>query len=195
MVKHFKDRGAIYFTLCHNGDNQICDSARKSVSTWGGVSEFGAEVIKEMNRHNVTVDLSHVGEKSFYDALSISEKPVVCSHSNCKAICNHERNITDNQLRALAQKGGVCQLTLYGGFVSENAKEADILEFMKHVDHAVSIMGIDYVGIGTDFDGDGGIRGLKDSSELIQFTMQLLKRRLSHDDIEKIWGGNWLRII
>ncbi len=195
LVKHFKNRGAKYFTLCHNGDNQICDSARRSVSTWGGVSDFGAEVIKEMNRHNVTVDLSHAGEHSFYDALNISEKPVVCSHSNCKAICGHKRNITDDQLRALARKGGVCQLTLYDGFISNNPKEADIHEFMKHVVHAVNIMGIDHVGIGTDFDGDGGIRGLKDSSELIQFTMQLLKHHFSYEDIEKIWGGNWLRVI
>lgn len=195
LVEHFAKRGAVYFTLCHNGDNQICDSARKSLGTWGGVSPFGAEVIREMNRHGVMIDLSHGGEKSFYDALDISSKPIVCSHSNCKALCPHERNLTDDQLRALALKGGVCQITLYEGFVSENPREADILKAMDHLDHAVKIMGVDHVGLGTDFDGDGGIPGLKDSSEMLLFTRQLLKRRYSDEEIRGIWGGNWLRVM
>ena len=195
LVEKFARRGAVYFTLCHNGDNQICDSARKSLNTWGGVSPFGEKVIAEMNRCGVMVDLSHGGEKSFYDALEISTKPIVCSHSNCKALCNHERNLTDDQLRALAAKGGVCQITLYEGFVSENPKEADILKAMQHLEHAVQIMGIEHVGLGTDFDGDGGIPGLKDSSEMLLFTRQLLKRRYSENDIRAIWGGNWLRVL
>ena len=195
LVGHFARRGAVYFTLCHNGDNQICDSARKSVRTWGGVSPFGAEVIAEMNRCGVMVDLSHGGEKSFYDALEISRKPIVCSHSNCKALCNHERNLTDDQLRALAAKGGVCQITLYGGFVTANPSEADILRAMQHLDHAVQVMGVEHVGLGSDFDGDGGIPGLKDSGEMTLFTRQLLRRRYSEADIRGIWGGNWLRVL
>jgi membrane dipeptidase len=195
LVETFARRGVVYFTLCHNGDNQVCDSARRSLHTWGGISPFGAEVIAEMNRCGVMADLSHAGEQSFYDALDISKKPVVCSHSNCKAVCNHERNLSDGQLRALAAKGGVCQITLYEGFVSLNPKEADIIKAMEHLDHAVRIMGIDHVGIGSDFDGDGGITGLKDSSEMLLFTRQLLKRRYSDDDIRKIWGGNWLRVL
>lgn len=194
-IKHFADRGAVYFTLCHNGDNQICDSARKSLATWGGVSPFGAEVIEEMNRLGVTVDLSHAGERSFYDALDISKKPVVCSHSNCKVLCNHERNLTDDQLRALAAKDGVCQITLYEGFLAAEPSEADIIKAIQHLEHAISIMGIDHVGLGTDFDGDGGVRGMRDSSEMLLFTRQLLLRRFSDEDIEKIWGGNWRRAL
>lgn len=194
-VQYFAERGVIYITLCHNGDNQICDSARKSLNTWGGVSPFGKKVIREMNKYGLTVDLSHAGEKSFYDAISISKTPVVCSHSNCKALCNHERNLTDDQLRALARNGGVCQITLYEGFVSENPSEADILKAIDHLNHAVKIMGIDHVGFGSDFDGDGGIRGIKDSSEMMLFTRQLLKNRYSDYDIAKILGGNWIRVI
>lgn len=195
LVQYFAERGVIYITLCHNGDNQVCDSARKSLNTWGGVSPFGKKVIKEMNKFGVTVDLSHAGEKSFYDAIAISKTPVVCSHSNCKSLCNHERNLTDDQLRTLAKNGGVCQITLYEGFVSENPSEADIRKAIDHLNHAVKIMGIDHVGLGSDFDGDGGIRGIRNSSEMILFTRQLLKNRYSDDDIAKIWGGNWIRVI
>lgn len=194
-VRHFAERGAVYFTLCHNGDNQICDSARKSLNTWGGVSPFGEKVIHEMNRYGVTVDLSHAGERSFYDAIEISNAPVVCSHSNCKALCNHERNLTDDQLRALAQSDGVCQITLYEGFVAENPSEADIIKAIDHLNHAVRLMGVEHVGLGTDFDGDGGIRGIRNSSEMLQFTRQLLKNRYSDEEIAMIWGGNWIRAL
>lgn len=194
-VEHFAKRGVVYITLCHNGDNDICDSARRSENTNGGVSEFGAEVIREMNRCGLMVDLSHAGEKSFYDALQISSMPIVCSHSNCKALCDVPRNLTDDQLHALAQKGGVAQITLYGGFLRNDEQEASIMDAMAHLDHAVDIMGIDHVGLGTDFDGDGGVCGIADSSELINFTIQLLRRRYSLRDIEKIWGGNWLRVM
>ncbi len=192
-VKHFADRGIVYITLCHNGDNDICDSARGS-NTHNGVSEWGEKVIKEMNAQGVMVDLSHAAEKSFYDALDISSAPIVCSHSNCKSLCDHPRNLTDDQLRKLAQKGGVAQITLYHGFVCKDGK-ATILDAMKHLEHAISIMGIDHVGLGTDFDGDGGIRGLANSSELMNFTIELMRRRYSIEDMEKIWGGNWLRVM
>ena len=140
------------------------------------------------------VDLSHAAEKSFYDALEISRSPIVCSHSNCKALCDVPRNLTDDQLRALAKAGGVAQITLYHGFLSKD-REASIYDAMAHLEHAISLMGIDHVGLGTDFDGDGGVRGLADASELINFTIHLLKRRYSTDDIRKIWGGNWLRVM
>ncbi len=192
-VKHFANRGIVYITLCHNGDNDICDSARGS-NTHNGVSAWGEKVIKEMNAQGVMVDLSHAAEKSFYDALDISATPIVCSHSNCKSLCDHPRNLTDDQLRKLAQKGGVAQITLYHGFVCKDG-EATILDAMKHLEHAISIMGIDHVGLGTDFDGDGGIRGLANSSELMNFTIELMHRRYSIEDMEKIWGGNWLRVM
>lgn len=193
-VRYFARRGVVYITLCHNGDNDICDSAR-GCNTHGGVSRFGEQVIKEMNRCGIMVDLSHAGEKSFYDALSISSKPIVCSHSNCKALCDVLRNLTDDQLRALAKHGGVAHITLYHGFLRNDSQEATVMDAIAHLEHAIDIMGIEHVGLGTDFDGDGGIRGLADSSELINFTLHLLRRRYSERDIARIWGGNWLRVM
>ena len=192
-LQHFADRGVVYITLCHNGDNDICDSARGN-NTHNGVSAFGEQVIREMNRLGILVDLSHGGEKSFYDALDISSQPIVCSHSSSRALCDHPRNLTDDQMRALAAKGGVAQTTIYHGFLKKDG-EATILDVMAHLDHAIDVMGIDHVGLGTDFDGDGGVRGLADSSELINFTRQLLARRYSEQDIQKIWGGNFLRVM
>ena len=192
-LQHFAERGIVYMTLCHNGDNDICDSASRSQNTWGGVSPFGEQVIREMNRLGILVDMSHAGEKSFYDALDISSKPIVCSHSSARALCDHPRNLTDDQMRALAAKGGVAQTTIYHGFLRQDS-ESCILDVMEHLEHAIQVMGIDHVGLGTDFDGDGGVRGLADASELIIFTKQLLRRRYSEEDIQKIWGGNFLRV-
>lgn len=193
-VQHFANRGITYITLCHNGDNQICDSARNSLNTHGGVSPFGAQVIGEMNRLGLMVDLSHAGEKSFYDALQISRTPIVCSHSNSRALCDVPRNITDDQMRALAAAGGVCQITLYNGFLRTDGN-ATITDAIRHLEHAIDIMGIEHVGLGTDFDGDGGIPGLADASELVNFTKALLRRRYSETDMSLIWGGNWLRVM
>ena len=193
-VQHFAYRGITYITLCHNGDNQICDSARHSLNTHGGVSPFGAQVITEMNRLGLMVDLSHAGEKSFYDALQISRTPIVCSHSNSRALCDVPRNITDEQMRALAAAGGVCQITLYNGFLRTDGN-ATITDAIRHLEHAIDIMGIEHVGLGTDFDGDGGIPGLADASELVNFTKALLRRRYSETDMSLIWGGNWLRVM
>ena len=192
-VRHFARRGVVYITLCHNGDNDLCDSAKGS-QTHGGVSDFGAKVIRQMNRLGLMVDLSHAHEKSFYDALDISKTPIVCSHSSARALCDHPRNLTDDQMRALAAKGGVCQITLYPGFLRLDEK-ATILDAMEHLEHAIQVMGIDHVGLGSDFDGDGGVTGLADASELTQFTRQLLKHRYSEQDIRKIWGGNFLRVM
>lgn len=193
-VRHFAQRGVVYITLCHNGDNDICDSAR-GCATHGGMSRFGEQVIKEMNRQGIMADLSHAAEKSFYDALEISSKPIVCSHSNCRALCDVPRNLTDDQLRALAAKGGVAHVTLYNGFLRNDGREATILDAISHLEHAIKIMGVEHVGLGTDFDGDGGVRGIADSSEMINFTLQLLRRRYSERDIARIWGGNWLRVM
>ena len=192
-LQHFAQRGIVYMTLCHNGDNDLCDSAR-GCNTHGGLSRFGEQVVREMNRLGIMVDLSHAAEKSFYDALALSTTPIVCSHSSCRALCDHPRNLTDEQMRALAAKGGVMQITVYAGFLRKEG-EATILDVMAHLEHAIKVMGIDHVGLGTDFDGDGGVRGLADSSELINFTRQLLARNYSDRDIQKIWGGNFLRVM
>jgi len=192
-LHHFAQRGIVYMTLCHNGDNDICDSAA-GTKTHGGVSAFGRDVIREMNRLGIMVDLSHAAESSFYDALELSDTPIVCSHSSCRALCDHPRNLTDEQMRALAKRGGVMQVTLYHGFLVKEGT-ATIKDAMRHLLHAIDVMGIDHVGLGTDFDGDGGVCGLANASELLQFTRQLLARNFSAADIQKIWGGNFLRVM
>ena len=189
----YKKFGIVYMTLCHNGNNDICGSARpRDGEQLMGVTDFGADVIREMNRLGVMVDLSHASERSFYDALDISQAPIVCSHSSSRALCDHPRNLTDDQLRALAAKGGVAQVTFYNGFLRTDG-QASILDAVAHLNHMVDVMGIEHVGIGTDFDGDGGVPGLASASELINFTRRLLRERYSEADLRLIWGGNWLR--
>ncbi len=192
-VAHFAERGVVYMTLCHNGNNDICGSARYNEEGLG-VSAFGEQVIKEMNRVGMMVDVSHAGEKSFYDALEISDKPIVASHSSARALCDHPRNLTDEQLKALAAKGGVAQVCLYSGFLRKEG-EATIKDAIEHLNHMVNVMGIEHVGIGTDFDGDGGITGCASAAELINFTRQLLLERYSEKSIRLIWGGNFLRVM
>ena len=192
-VEAFRNRGVVYMTLCHNGDNDICDSA-KGNNEHGGVSQFGADVIREMNRVGMMVDLSHGGEKSFYDALDISAQPIVCSHSSARVLCDHPRNLTDDQMRALAQKGGVAQVTFYHGFLKSEG-EASIVDAIAHLNHMVKIMGVEHVGIGTDFDGDGGVKGIASASELINFTRRLLRERYTNEEIQMLWGGNFLRVM
>ena len=192
-IERFRNRGVVYMTLCHNGNNQLCGSARFNDEGLG-VNAFGEQVIKEMNRVGMMVDISHAGEQTFYDTLSISSKPIVASHSSAYALCNHPRNLTDDQLKALAAKGGVAQVTLYSGFLKEQGM-ATIQDAIEHLNHMVNIMGIEHVGIGTDFDGDGGITGCASASELINFTRCLLKERYSEEDIRRIWGGNFLRVM
>ena len=193
LIKHFHDRGVVYMTLCHNGDNDICDSARGN-SEHGGLSAFGKEVVKEMNRCGMMIDLSHAAESTFYEVLELSTQPVVCSHSSCKALCDHPRNLDDNQIKALAAKGGVIQVTMYSGFLRKEGN-ATLNDFMQHLEHAISVAGIDHVGIGTDFDGDGAIEGCSSASQLRNVTRELLRRGHSIEEIEKIWGGNWLRVM
>ena len=192
-VERLRSRGVVYMTLCHKANNQHSGSARYNDENLG-VNAFGEQVIREMNRVGMMVDISHAGERTFYDALDISTKPIVASHSSSRALCNHPRNLTDAQLKALADKGGVAQVTLYNGFLKEEGT-ATIQDAIAHLNHMVDIMGIEHVGIGTDFDGDGGIIGCASASELINFTRCLLKERYSEEDIRRIWGGNFLRVM
>ena len=193
QLEHFAKRGIVYMTLCHNGDNDICDSA-KGNAEHGGLSPFGEKVVQEMNRLGIMVDMSHAAESSFYDALEVSMKPIVCSHSSARALCDHPRNLTDDQMKALARKGGVAQVTMYNGFLRTDGK-ATIIDAVEHLNHMVNIMGVEHVGIGTDFDGDGGVPGMANASEVINFTRRLLLERYSEEQIQMIWGGNFLRVM
>jgi len=193
LVEHFRRRGVVYMTLCHNGDNDVCDSARGN-SEHGGLSNFGREVVGEMNRLGMMVDLSHASEKSFYDALEVSARPIVCSHSSARALCDHPRNLTDDQMRALARSGGVAQVTFYDGFLRLGGG-ASILDAVAHLRHMVDVMGVEHVGIGTDFDGDGGVPGVADASELINLTRRLLREHFSEADLRLIWSENFMRVM
>lgn len=193
LVEHFRRRGVAYMTLCHNGNNHICGSARYNEEGIG-LTDFGREVVREMNRVGMMIDLSHAGERTFYDVLEASTQPVVCSHSSARALCDHPRNLTDDQLRAIAEKDGVVQVCLYGGFLCAD-RPATVKDAVAHLQHMISVMGIRHVGIGTDFDGDGGITGCNDSSELLNLTRELLRAGFSHEDLRLIWGENFLRVM
>ena len=192
-VEYFRRRGVVYMTLCHNGDNNLCDSARGN-NEHNGLSDFGRMVISEMNRVGMMVDLSHAAESSFFQAIEASRTPIVCSHSSARALCDHPRNLTDEQLRALAASGGVAQVCLYDGFLRKEGG-ATIEDAVRHICHMVEVAGIDHVGIGTDFDGDGGVIGCADASEVINLTRRLLAKGFSKKEIEKLWGGNFLRVM
>ncbi|KAA6301028.1 MAG: putative glutamine amidotransferase [Candidatus Ordinivivax streblomastigis] len=193
-VQKFADMGVSYITLSHNGDNDLCDAAMKSRQEHKGLSAFGKEVVQEMNRLGVMVDISHTSEKTSLDVLEISRFPVIASHSSVKALCNHPRNISDKLMRAIAEKGGVIQICLYSGFLRKEGK-ATVKDAVNHIDYVVKTVGIDHVGIGSDFDGGGELKGLKSVNEMPQITLELLRRGYSKEDIAKIWGGNLMRIM
>ena len=193
-VRKFRDMGVSYITLCHNGDNDLCDSARGK-GEWKGLSPLGKQMVAEMNRLGVMVDISHAAESTFYDVLECSRYPIIASHSSARALCNHPRNLTDDQLKAIAGQGGVVQLCLYKGFINEEAEKASVSDAIRHINHMVDLIGVEHVGIGSDFDGDGELIGCRASNELINITMHLLKEGYSETDISRIWGGNFLRVM
>lgn len=193
-IDRFKEMGVSYITLCHNGDNDICDSARGN-GEWHGLSPFGKEIVRRMNDRGIMIDVSHAAESTFYDVLEISRFPVIASHSSARALCNHPRNLTDDQLKALASHGGVVQICLYKGFINENAAKASLSDAIRHIDHIAGLIGVEHVGIGSDFDGDGELIGCRASNELINITVRLLQSGYSEADIAKIWGGNLLRVM
>ena len=234
-LREFYARGARYMTLVHTTHNQLADSSGPKEPLYNGLSEQGKKVVAEMNRLGMMVDLSHASARSFWDAIAISKAPIIESHSGCAAITPSDRNLTDEQLTALAKNGGVIQIVALNEYLKtpspERAKAIQALraeldrsgqgaareklyatyeermkgidakypgatleDFVNHIDHAVKVAGIDHVGIGTDFDGGGGIPGFGDHSEALNVTVELVKRGYSDEQIAKIWGGNLLRV-
>ena len=190
-----KQMGVAYITLCHNGHNDVCDSAVGGEPLWNGLSPFGKEVVREMNRLGILIDVSHAAETSFWDVLEESAAPVVASHSAVRSLCDHPRNLSDEQLKALAAQGGVANVCLYTGFLkrgTEMESPCGLGEAIRHINRAVALAGIDHVGIGSDFDGGGGLNGCFAANELINITVRLLKEGYTEDDIRKIWGANLL---
>ena len=234
-LERFYNLGVRYITLSHNGHNDICDSCNPREKLGDrkkehdGLSNFGEKVVAEMNRLGIMVDVSHISVESFYDVIRVSKAPIIASHSGCRALADHSRDLNDEQLKALAKNGGVIQIVALGGFLKlilpqrrkaisdlrkelvdgrindekfhERMKEIDtkyppanLSDFVDHMEHAIKVAGIDHVGIGSDFDGGGGIPGFNDHSEAPNVTIELVKRGYSEEDICKIWGANLLRV-
>lgn len=198
-VKYFFNNGVRYITLCHSLDNQVCDSCASSVKTWGGLSPFGKEVVSEMNRLGMLVDVSHVSDDTFYDVLEYSSRPVVATHSCCRALAGHPRNMTDDMIKALAAAGGVIQINFYPLFLDESFKDINAVRpsfkrIVDHMDYVVDLVGIDHVGIGSDFDGiEVTPEGLEDISMMPKIFDELRSRGYSECNIEKIAGLNFFR--
>ena len=247
LLETYHELGARYITLAHNGHNDIADSANRREnlgdmeSEHDGISAFGEEVIAEMNRLGIMVDVSHISKAAMLDAVRLSRAPVIASHSSTRALADNPRNMDDEQLRALGDNGGVLQTVALGAFVSDAAGArnseiraarardrsaprggvdlTDLSEsqraeyvrrmtqidqewppvgvamFVDHIDHAVELIGIDHVGISSDFDGGGGVEGWNDASETLNVTLELVRRGYTEEEIAKLWGGNLLRVL
>lgn len=194
-IRKYKDMGVNYITLCHSYDNDICNSSTHTEDAKKGLTAFGRKVVKEMNKVGMLIDLSHASEGTFWDVMKYSKDPVFASHSGVKALCNSDRNLTDDQLRALAKNGGVIQICIFKRYQNERPDEASVVDVVRHIDHAVKVAGIDHVGIGSDFDGGGGLLGCNGDNDMINITVKLLDMGYSEEDIRKIWGGNFFRIL
>lgn len=254
-VQRFHDLGGRYMSLAHNGHSQLSDSntgERDNVWMWHGLSPLGRQVIPEMNRVGMMIDISHPSKESMMQTLQITRAPIIASHSGVRAICNVSRNLDDDQLKALATNGGVVQLVAFSGYVKcdpardalraeaiadlrkelgvtgngiqqisasiaalpeekrnaylsrqedINARRypqevpATVQDFVDHIDYGVKLVGIDHIGIASDFDGGGGVTGWRSASETFNVTLELVRRGYSESQIEKIWSGNLLRVL
>ena len=260
LFEKYHELGARYISLAHNGHSQFSDSntgERDSIYLHNGLSDLGKEAVKEMNRLGIMIDISHPSKASIMQTIALSRAPVIASHSSARALCNHSRNLDDEQLLAVKENGGVVQAVALAAYVSEeksaarsaymrevykkvadslgmawyersqfrslsreqqqefienypkvmaigkekvaNLKDAppavNVADFVDHIDYMVKLIGIDHVGISSDFDGGGGIEGWADASETFNVTLELVKRGYSKEDIEKLWGGNLLRVL
>lgn len=239
LVSEFYRRGARYITLCHTAHNQICDSSTdKEPPRHNGLSAFGRDVVREMNRLGMMIDVSHIADSSVEGVLALSTAPVIASHSSVRALCDTPRNLSDDLIRKIAAGGGVVQICLLSDYIKilpQDARRekaegelrgkfrnyeklpreeqmkleqqwdeldhlyprqlATISDLVDHVDHVVRLVGSDYVGFGSDFDGGGGLADCRDVSDFPKITLELVRRGYSESDIAKIWGGNLLRVM
>lgn len=238
-LRRFYEAGVRYVTLCHSGNNQICDSCAPKIKRWNGLSPFGREVVAEMNRLGMMIDVSHISDDSFYDVVNLSTRPVVATHSCCRALADHPRNLTDDMIRRIAASGGVVQVNFYPLFLETGFKDvlnsSGIMErgesienefiadpsdpvkraawnavqdelaslerpsykrIVDHIDHIVRLVGIDYVGLGSDFDGiEVTPEGMEDISRFSRVFDEMRARRYSESEIEKVASGNFFRVM
>ena len=202
-LAEFRALGARYLTLTHNGHNALADSAIPRADLGdakvehGGLSPLGREAVAELNRLGMLVDDAQVSRDTMLQATQVSRTPVVSTHSCVRALCDHPRNMDDEQLDALRDTGGVIQITAVAGFLRAGGKadQVSVRDFVDHIDYAVQRIGIDHVGIGSDFDGGGGFSGWRDASESPNLTIELVRRGYSPAEIAALWGGKFLRIL
>ncbi len=196
----FRAAGAIYMTLTHDGHNDLADAARPKPALGdapeehGGLSDFGRAAIAEMNRVGLLVDVSHASKPAMLQAALLSRTPVVATHTACRALVDHPRNLDDEQLDALRAVGGLCQITAVGAFLRAQGA-ASLEDYLDHVAHSVTRIGIDHTGLSSDFDGGGGFLGWKDASETSAVTAGLTARGFSAREIGLLWSGNFLRVM
>jgi len=235
-LRDFYRLGIRYMTLTHNVSHDWAD-AHGDVPKNNGLSEFGKEVVREMNRVGMMIDVSHISDESFYDVLAITKAPVIASHSSCRALCENPRNINDDMLQALKKNGGVIQICILSDYLrqpvpnpeydaqmkelrdkwrnmgelteaqqeqrweeisrlrEQYVKLATIGDAVNHIQHVIDVIGIDYVGIGSDFDGGGSIEGCTDASMMKNITNEMIRRGYNREEIAKIWGGNFMRVM
>ena len=195
ILRIFNRLGVRLLGLTQFPRNQLADGSGE-LRSQGGLSDFGAEVIKEMNRLNMLVDVSHINEKGFWDVLELSKTTVIASHSNCKALCEHHRNLSDDQIRAVAEKKGVIGITFVESFLKKKSESVSVKDVLDHIDHISKLIGPEYIGLGSDYMGltSSRIMGLEDITKLSNITRGLVSRRYSEKDIDNILGGNFLRI-
>jgi membrane dipeptidase len=202
-VRRFHERGARYLSLAHNGHSQFSDSntGEREGWKWNGLSPLGRQAVAEMNRVGMMIDVSHTSKASMMQTLELTKAPVIASHSAVRALCDHSRNLDDEQLRALAKNGGVVQVVAFSSYVRCDAgrdasrPRATVREFVDHIDHAVRVAGLDHVGISSDFDGGGGVDGWSDAGETFNVTLELVRRGYTEEQIAKLWSGNLLRVM
>ena len=199
-IKVFSDMGINYITLAHSKSNHISDSSYDSNKNWGGLSPFGRKVVAEMNKQGVMIDISHVSDAAFYEVLKLTKTPVIASHSSLRHfVPGFERNVSDDMLRELAKNEGVIQICFGSEFIAEKKKYPNLVVTVKdvadHIDRVKKLVGIDHVGIGSDYDGWRNFPvGLEDTSTYPNLIKELLNRNYTKEEIEKIFGGNLLRV-
>ena len=199
-IKVFSDMGINYITLAHSKSNHISDSSYDSNKNWGGLSPFGRKVVAEMNKQGVMIDISHVSDAAFYEVLKLTKTPVIASHSSLRHfVPGFERNVSDDMLRELAKNEGVIQICFGSEFIAEKKKYPNLVVTVKdvadHIDRVKELVGIDHVGIGSDYDGWRNFPvGLEDTSTYPNLIKELLNRDYTKEEIKKIFGGNLLRV-
>ena len=198
-VRKFWEKGARYVSLSHNGHSQFSDSNTgefDDTSLYNGLSNLGKEVVGLLNYYGLMIDISHPSKEAIKQMIEISKAPVIASHSSARALRDHPRNLDDEQLLLIKGNGGVIQTTALGSFLTDRKDPPpNISDFMDHIDYMVEKIGIDHVGISSDFDGGGGIVGWNDASETMNVTDALRERGYSDSEIAKLWGGNLLRVL